>query len=109
MFNDCENLKEIKGLNNLITNKVTNMTTMFQNCINLVSIDLSNFKTDNVTDMSYMFYGCGNLKEINLNNFKLNEKCEVDGLFDLNSLSYNPFSKKNCKVYAKDKNILNLF
>ena len=32
MFNHCEKLKEIKGINKFNTNKVTNMKAMFQAC-----------------------------------------------------------------------------
>ena len=32
MFNACGNLKEIKGLNKLNTNKVTNMRGLFRSC-----------------------------------------------------------------------------
>ena len=30
LFNNCNNLKEIKGLNNFITTKVTDFQSMFQ-------------------------------------------------------------------------------
>ena len=55
LFNNCNNLKEIKGLNNFITNKVTDIQSMFQSCFKLEYIDLSNFDTSNVTIMDYMF------------------------------------------------------
>ena len=35
MFNKCHKLKAIKGINKFITNKVTNMNTMFQQCYEL--------------------------------------------------------------------------
>ena len=70
MFNECHKLKEIKGINNFNTTKVTNMTIMFQQCNELEYLDLSNFNTINVTDMGWMFNECHKLKEIkNINNF----------------------------------------
>ena len=57
-------LTEIKGIEKFNTSRVINMSTMFQNCINLSSLDLSSFDTSNVTDMSYMFSGTKNLKNI---------------------------------------------
>ena len=57
-------LTEIKGIEKFNTSKVTNMKCMFQNCINLSSLDLSSFDTSNVTDMSYMFSQTKNLKNI---------------------------------------------
>ena len=53
MFNECCKLKEIKGINkfNINTSKVNDMRGMFQNCSNLISIDLSNFDISNITSM----------------------------------------------------------
>ena len=50
-------LKEIKGLENFDTSKVTLMYAMFWNCPELTQIDLSNFNTSKVTDMNRMFGG----------------------------------------------------
>jgi surface protein len=57
MFNECTNLKEIKGINKFVTNKVTNMEGMFQLCTNLKDLDLSNFNTEKVTNMIKIFEG----------------------------------------------------
>ena len=64
MFNNCHKLKEIKGINKFNTNNVTNMKAMFQECNELISLDLSNFNTSKVTDMGWMFNKCHKLKEI---------------------------------------------
>ena len=64
MFLQCSSLKEIKGINKLITNKVIDMNGMFQSCNELEYLDLSNFNTSNVNDMSGMFHECYKLKEI---------------------------------------------
>ena len=40
------------------------MSSMFDSCSGLISLDVTNFNTANVTDMSYMFYCCYKLKEI---------------------------------------------
>ena len=63
MFSECNKLKEIKGINKIITNKVTNMSGLFNECFELEYLDLSNFNTANVTDMSFMFNHCHKLKE----------------------------------------------
>ena len=60
----CHNLKQIKGINNFKTNKVTNMKAMFQECNELEYLDLTNFNTFNVTDMGWMFNECHKLKQI---------------------------------------------
>ena len=63
-FDGCEKLTEIQGIENLNTTEVTTMSTMFQGCRSLTSIDLSNFKTSKVTSMHSMFFGCSNLKTV---------------------------------------------
>ena len=64
MFHGCKRLKEIKGINKFITNKVINMSAMFQLCGELEYLDLSNFDTSNVIDMCAIFNECNKLKEI---------------------------------------------
>ena len=65
MFDDCSKLKEI-NLASFDTTKVTNMAFMFWGCFGLEQINLTSFDTSNVTNMSGMFCGCLGLKEINL-------------------------------------------
>ena len=43
---------------------VTDMRWMFQNCSDLISLDLSNFDTSSVWDMRWMFYNCPRLTTI---------------------------------------------
>ena len=82
MFNKCKKLKEIKGLDKLITNNVIDMEGMFQDCKELESLDLSNLDTSNVTYMGYFFNNCNNLKEIKgLNNFITNKVTEMQSMF----------------------------
>ena len=63
-FQGFENLKQIKGIENLNTENVTSMKRMFSNCSNLAELDVTNFNTANVTDMNYMFSNCRNLTTI---------------------------------------------
>ena len=64
VVNECNKLKEIKGLHKFITNKVNTMRIMFQECNEIEYLDLSNFNTSNVTDMRLMFNECIKLKAI---------------------------------------------
>ena len=72
------------------------MNSMFQNCWNLLSIDLSNFKTDKVNNMNYKFSGCSNLKELNINDFKCNKKCIIGDIIE-------GIDKTKCKLIVKDE------
>ena len=99
MFCECHKLKEIKGINKFITNKVISMRTMFQKCYELQYLDLTNFNTFNVTDMSFMFFGCNKLKYLNVSNFIIN--CETEDMLS--------FDKKECKFIANDKKLIQLY
>ena len=99
MFNKCHKLKEIKGINKFITNKVTNMKSMFNECYELENLDLTNFNTSNVTNMSFMFNDCNKLKYLNISNFIIN--CETEDMLK--------FNKKECKFIANDKKLIQLY
>ena len=68
-FYGYSNLKAIKGIEYLNTEKVKNMRYMFYGCRTLTSLDLTNFNTANVTDMGYMFYKCSAVTSLNLTSF----------------------------------------
>ena len=82
MFNGCEKLKEIKGLNNLDTKKVIKMSALFQRCKEIKYLDISNFDTSNVTNMEFMFNECKNLKEIKgFNKCNTNKVIKMTAMF----------------------------
>ena len=67
MFNNCQTLTSL-DLSNFNTSKVTDMSSMFSNCRALTSLDLSNFNTSNVTTMNYMFRACEALTTVKVIN-----------------------------------------
>lgn len=96
MFQCCNELENIIGLNQFNTAKVKDMSYMFTNCFKLKYLDISNFATNKVEsfkgfasecemleniigiskfntsackNMDYMFYGCKRLKELDLKGF----------------------------------------
>lgn len=60
MFNHCSSLIKIDGLETWDTSNIEDMSTMFNSCELLETLDLSTWNTIKVTDMSYMFGGLGN-------------------------------------------------
>ena len=69
-----------KGINNvklIITNKLTNLNSMFGNCVSLKNIEeLKYLYTEEVSDCEEMFYKCESLTNLNgLENFNLS-KCK---------------------------------
>ena len=84
-FSNCRKLNTIKGIENLNTSKVTNMSRMFMNCDHLTSIELKHpaFTTSNVTDMSSMFSGCDALTSLNLSSFTDTRKVQnISSMFN---------------------------
>ncbi|MBQ9213339.1 MAG: BspA family leucine-rich repeat surface protein [Bacteroidales bacterium] len=76
------NLKEIKGLENLNTEKVTDMQFMFNACFLIESLDLSGFDVSNVTDMTAMFTNCYNLHTIFVgDNWNLSDNLPSTNMF----------------------------
>ncbi|MGI6033544.1 MAG: BspA family leucine-rich repeat surface protein, partial [Coriobacteriales bacterium] len=63
-FVGCSGLTEIKGIGNLDTSSVTEMSWMFSSDKSLTSLDVSNWDTSKVTDMKQVFGNCSNLLEI---------------------------------------------
>ena len=98
-FSGCSNLTEIKGIEYLNTEKVTNMQEMFNACSKLTSLNLSNFNTAEVTNMSYMFKSCKALTSLNLSNFNTEKVTDMQGMFwecsDLTSLNLTSLNTEN--------------
>ena len=81
-FYMCQKLTSITGIENLKTNKVTDMSWMFSNCNVLNNVDVSGFNTYNVTNMSNMFLGCYALANINVSNFITSNVTDMSCMFE---------------------------
>ena len=95
-FADCFYLTEIEGIENLNTEKVTNMGSMFSGCSALTSLDVSNFNTQNVKNMNGMFCDCSNLTSLDLTNFNTAKVTNMGNMFlgcsNLTSLDLTNFN-----------------
>ena len=67
------NLEEII-LDGVDTSNVTHMSSMFEDCYSLTSLDLSSFDTSKVTSMSYMFESCTWLETIFVSTWFVTDK-----------------------------------
>ena len=98
-FDMCTSLTEIEGIENLNTEEVTNMGSMFSGCYVLTSLDLSNFNTQKVEDMSDMFVSCMDLKSLNVSNFDTQKVKDMNDMFyncnSLTSLDVSNFNTQN--------------
>ena len=81
-FNYCTKLTEIKGIENLNTENVTDMGYMFHYCSSLTTLDVSKFNTANVTDMSGMFFGCISITNLDLREFDTKNVMNMAAMFD---------------------------
>ena len=79
-FFGCESLKTI-DLSHFHTDKVTSMEGLFYECSSLRSVDLSSFNTANVTNMYAMFFGCYSLKSLNLTQLNIAKVTEMGEMF----------------------------
>ena len=95
-FNGCSKVKEIEGLQYLITDEVTNMDYMFTSCKSLTKLDLSHFNTEKVTEMNGMFYLCSGLQSLNVTSFNTENVADMCNMFiycsNLSSLDLSSFN-----------------
>ena len=100
-FECCINLQNIEGIQNLNTEKVTDMRSMFSDCYALTSLDVSKFNTQKVTDMRYMFDGCEALTSLDVSKFNTQNVSDMRYMFyDCTSLT-TIFCNSNWEVGYK--------
>ena len=106
-FYECKNLVNIEGIENLNTEKVTNMELMFANCSTLTSLDVTKFNTANVTTLMSMFSDCSSLKSLDVTNFDTRNVTNMFYMFNncsgLTSLDVTKFNT------AKVRNMYSMF
>ena len=77
-FKDLEGLVSVSYIN---TESISNFSYLFQNCVNLTSVDLYNIKSSQATDMKYMFAGCTGLMSIDLGGLNTGNVLDMSGMF----------------------------
>ena len=82
MFEGCYSLVSITFSDKFVTNKVTNMSSMFADCGRIKKIDVQNFNTENVNDMSSMFKECNSLSSLDLRKFETKNVKNMKSMFD---------------------------
>ena len=98
-FYGCWNMVSISGIQYLKTDNVTDMSSMFERCFSLTSLDLNNFNTENVTNMHSMFDSCSRLASLNVSSFNTNKVTNMGLMFsacyELTSLDVSGFNTDN--------------
>lgn len=108
-------LTNLTGINNLVTESATNLSNMFQGCVNLQNITIDGWNTENVTDMSYFFdsnsqtldssiYKINGFESLNLNNLvnasHLFNKCRYLDISDLSATSLSSIKNIDYAFYG---------
>lgn len=79
----------INGAEILDFSNVTNMRSMFYNCAQLTTIDVSDWNTEKVTDMRTLFYKCGFLNNLNVSGWNTSSVENMRSVFNqCKSLTY---------------------
>jgi surface protein len=86
MFYDCTNLVSV-NTEDWGTSNVINMTSMFSGCTSLTQLNLSNFDTSNLSNMDSMFYCCTSLTTLDLSNWDTTSIFSLD--WDMRDMFYN--------------------
>ena len=81
MFIECMGLTSL-DVSHFDTSRVTNMSNMFIACIGLTSLNLSNWDTSKVTNMSNMFNYCTSLTSLDLSNWNTSQVTNMSNMFD---------------------------
>lgn len=116
LFYNFKNLENIEGFEKFDTSGVVNMGGMFQDCVNLVNLDLGSFDTSNAKLMNAMFYNCSSLESLNLGNFTTDLVTNMSAMFEncksLKVLSISSFNTTNVTnmvgMFHNCNNLVNL-
>ena len=98
-------LTTFEGLENFNTEKVTDMSNMFEDCRALETLDLKTFNTQNVENLKEMFLMCRALKTVNLESFNTEKVVNMYRMFyvckSLEALNLKSFNTEKVEVMAR--------
>ena len=81
------------------TSNVTDMSSMFEGCSKLTSLDLTTFNTENVQNNCSMFKDCSSLTSLTLGNFSVGFSTDLSAMFQgcsaLTSVDLSKFNTAN--------------
>ena len=98
LFRHYYSLQTINFNNCFVTSNVTNMSNMFLDCGNLISLDLRSFDTSNVTSMWSMFTYCPRLSQLDVSTFDTSKVENMHGMFEgcpITSIDVSNFDTSN--------------
>lgn len=103
-FSDLNAVTSITNIENLVTDEVTDMDSLFAGCGSLTSVDLSGFNTEHVTTMACMFQSCEALTTLDLSSFDPYQVTDMSYMFDrcskLTSMDLSTFDCSNVSNFS---------
>ncbi|MDR1774567.1 MAG: cell wall-binding repeat-containing protein [Clostridioides sp.] len=104
LFSYFVNLQKIENLNLLDTSSVKDMGNMFQECRNLIELNISKFNTSKVTNMSQMFYDCAKVTKLDVSKFNTEKVTTMESMFycckELTKLDVSKFNTEKVTTMA---------
>ena len=98
-FKNMSNIVSIDGMEYLNMSKVSNMSSMFEGCSSLDSLDMSNFNTSSVKNMSALFKGCSSLTNLDVTPLNTTDVTNMSEMFkgcsSLENLDVTHFNTSN--------------
>ena len=79
-FNSCKNLITVDA-NSWDVKNVTNFASLFQGCSSLTSLDLSGWDVTKASSLQYFAFGCSKLEDIQLANWNVSGYTNLMGAF----------------------------
>lgn len=108
LFDECSNLKLLKGITSWNTSNVKNMYALFFRCYNLTSLNLSTWDTSKVTDMGSLFENCYKLESINLSNWNTMNVSNMQAMFQNCGIISLDLSKLDTRLVTNISYMFNL-
>ena len=107
IFNQCSDIIEI-DLSEFNSSLITNMAYMFTDCISLKLINFSNFDTSKVKIMCDMFRNCSSLTSLDLSNFDTRSVTNMVQLFK-DCISLTSLNLSNFVINSGIRELYNMF
>ena len=100
MFNRCDKIEHIEGLETFDTSNVEYMMFIFAGCESLKEIHINNWNVKNVLFIAGAFSRCHSLKEIDLSNWEFDREIDAESMFhDCRNVEYIDKKKVRIKQY----------
>lgn len=105
LFNNCKDII-LLDLSKWQTSGIVDMSSMFERCDSLISLEPSNWDTSSVVDMSSMFAGCRVLDALGMDNWNTSNVEDMHEMFlDCTHIRFLPCEKWNINK-VKDKSLM---